>query len=44
MNEYVTGTVGSDVSLSALETRLHLYVVTLEITEYLCALVSSPVK
>lgn len=44
MNEYVIGTVDSDASLSALETRLHLYVVTLEITGCLCALVSSPVK
>lgn len=41
MNEYVIGTVGSDVILFALETRLHLYV---EITECLCVLVSSPVK
>lgn len=40
----MTRTVGSDVSLSGLETGLRLHAVTMEIIECLHVLVSSPVK
>lgn len=44
MNEYMIGTLGSDVILSGFVARLHLCAVTLEITECLHASVSSSVK